>query len=82
MTNETTTPTLPVEQFTVLVARPDYVANDNLDTFMAHVTTASVAAAQKEARAQAAAADEEEYPEDYAILLVVRGHHFDIQVQD
>lgn len=72
----------PMEDFTVLVLRPDYAAqNYGQDTFLAHVSAATVAQAQKAAKKEAADADREP-DDDYFVLLALRGHHFDIRVEE
>lgn len=71
----------PTEQFTVLVLRPDYAANNfGQDTFLAQVSAATIKAAQQAAQKEAAAADQESGWEDYAVLLVVRGTHYNLMV--
>lgn len=66
--------------FTVLLARPDCIANDNLDTYLTTVRGATVEAAVATARLEAATADgiEEGNLDDYAVLLVIAGDHQDI----
>ena len=72
------------QPYTVLVLRPDYMAtNYGQDTFLAHVEATGPAQAQRIARQQAADADHsEESSEDYYILLVLEGHHFDRRVEE
>lgn len=89
-----------LRDFTVLLSRPDYIANDRADTYMAHVQATNVKQAQHLAQLDACRADygkvintpelEEEfkseilqgniYPDDYAPLLVLKGHHTDLTV--
>lgn len=66
--------------YTILLARPDYIANDNLDTYFTTVWGATVEAAVATARLEATIADglEECDLTDYAILLVIAGDHDDI----
>ena len=66
--------------FSVLLARPDYIANDNLDTYFTTVWGATVEAAVATARLEAATADglEECDLDDYAVLLVIAGEHADL----
>lgn len=72
------------QPYTALVLRPDYMAtNYGQDTFLAHVEATGPAQAQRIARQQAASADHsEESSEDYYILLVIEGHHFDRRVEE
>ena len=68
--------------YSVLLARPDYIANDNLDTYYTTVWGATVEAAVATARLEAAIVDgSEECDLDdyaYAVLLVIAGDHQDI----
>lgn len=66
--------------FSVLLARPDYLANDTTDTYFTTVRGATVEAAVATARLEAATADgiEEGNLDDYAVLLVIAGDHQDI----
>lgn len=68
--------------WTVLILRPDYERADDRDTFLAHVTGDTPADAQRAARAEAAAADQNDRPDDYVTLLVVPGHFYDQRVDD
>lgn len=86
MSNDTNTPR-EKRKFTVLVLKPDYIANAfGQDTFLAYVEAYEVAAAQELAQLQASNADcntdaerEDANPEDYHILSVFEGHHTDIK---
>lgn len=66
--------------YTVLLARPDYIANDITDTYFTTVRGATVEAAVATARLEAATADELEECDldDYAVLLVIAGDHEDL----
>ena len=66
--------------YTILLSRPDCIANDNLDTYFTTVWGATVEAAVATARLEAATADELEECDlyDYAVLLVIAGDHQDI----
>ena len=66
--------------YSVLLARPDYLANDTTDTYFTTVWGATVEAAVEAARLEAATADELEECDltDYAVLLVIAGDHQDI----
>ncbi len=69
--------------YTVLVLRPDYAAqNYGQDTFLTQVAATTVLAAQRLAQREAAEADHLDSPQDYHVLLVVEGHHFDQRVED
>jgi hypothetical protein len=78
------------KKFTVLLLKPDYVAdNFGQDIARVHVEAADVAQAQFRAREKACAADhptEEEREDaeawDYHVLAVFEGHHADIQTDD
>lgn len=73
--------------WTVLLSRPDYIAADNLDTFMTHVEAETpanaVLAAQKEAYEHDYDESEREEgigsADDYAALLVIEGKHMDVK---
>jgi hypothetical protein len=73
---EKTMQTLP---FTVLLMRPDYLAEQyGTDTYLAQVDAAHREGAIKAAQIQAHGNDqltEECEPEDYAAVLVLPGHH-------
>lgn len=66
--------------YSILLARPDCIANDNLDTYFTTVWGATVEAAVATARLEAATADglEECDLDGYAVLLVIAGDHADI----
>lgn len=74
-------------KFTVLVLRPDYIADTfGQDTFLAHVEATAVPAAQELAQVQAAHQDcsdeasrADANPEDYHILAVFDGHLSDLK---
>jgi ABC-type metal ion transport system substrate-binding protein len=84
-----------MSDWTVLLARPDYIADDNLDTYMTHVEAPTPAKAIRKAQGEAIvcdyASDEStrfaelrefaEYHDrdDYAVLLVIRGKHEDVK---
>lgn len=66
--------------YSVLLARPDYLANDTTDTYFTTVWGVTVESAVATARLEAATADELEEGDldDYAVLLVIAGDHADI----
>jgi hypothetical protein len=66
--------------YSVLLARPDFLANDTTDTYFTTVWGATVEAAVATARLEAATADELEECDldDYAVLLVIAGDHEDL----
>lgn len=69
--------------YTVLVLRPDYAAqNYGQDTFLTQVAAPTILTAQRLAQREAAEADQLDSPQDYHVLLVVEGHHFDLRVED
>ena len=83
-----------MKPYTVLLLRPDYIAdNYGEDTYMDHVNAESVEQAQKLAQERAWAFDfppaadmGDEFEgigdvsfEDYAVLMVIEGHHNDIK---
>ena len=72
------------QPYTVLVLRPDYMAtNYGQDTFLAHVEATGPAQAQRIARQQAAETDRSDVSsEDYYILLLIEGHHYDRRVEE
>lgn len=76
--------------WTVLLARPDYIADDNLDTYMTHVEAKDAAQAVRRAQGEAIRMDYDgpgqlrEFAEchdrdDYAPLLVIEGRHMDVK---
>lgn len=77
-----------MEDFTVLLLRPDYVADTfGQDTYLAHVKAPTVALAQKAAQKEAADADTIDEgapcaPENYYVLLVLRGVRNDVKVDE
>lgn len=79
--------TRPLYAYTVLLLRPDYVADTfGQDTYMTHVSALSVAAAQAAAQQEAAQCDNSHHgdgggglPEDYHVLAVFEGNHNDIK---
>lgn len=66
--------------YSVLLARPDYIANDSTDTFFTSVEAANPIDAVAHARAKACAADGTNLDciLDYAVLLVTAGEHDDL----
>lgn len=72
-----------MNRYTVLLLRPDYVANTfGQDTYMTHIEAENIAAAQIAAQEEAVFADRADdydniHPDDYAVLMVVEGHHLD-----
>lgn len=72
-----------MEDFTVLLLRPDYVADTfGQDTYLAHVKAPTVALAQEAAQKEAADADREPDGGGYFVLMVVRGLHNDVKVDE
>lgn len=71
---------MTIPRFTILLARPDYVANDNLDTYLTTTHGNTVQEAVDAARLEAAVADgiEELDLTDYAALIVIAGEHDDL----
>lgn len=79
-------------KYTVLLLRPDYQADEfGKDTYLAHAEAEDVTWAERYAQNEAMFADHPTasigtlemdgiYPADYAVLLVVEGHHNDIKV--
>lgn len=67
--------------FTVLLLRPDYVADQfGQDTYLAHVWARNPAAAIVSAQAEAMAVDEVDGDfEDYHVLFLCHGHQDDIK---
>lgn len=82
-----TTKSNPKRKFTVLLNRPDYLANEfGKDTYLAYVEARDIELAQEMAQLQASNADcqsdaerEDANPEDYAVLAVFEGHHEDLK---
>ncbi len=68
------------KQWTVLVLRPDHMWEGSVRdwTYQAHVIAPDVAGAEIAGREQAAKADGEDEPFDYAILVVYAGHLSDV----
>lgn len=73
--------------WTVLLLRPDYIADDyGTDTYMTHVEAENAAAAVEAAQTEAYEADHDEdereegigSADDYAVLLVIEGKHMDV----
>jgi hypothetical protein len=85
---------MDLKPYTVLLLRPDYVANEfGKDTYQAWVTAESVNAAQSAAQLEAFGTDNPDHdpseefsstgaPEDYAVLTVIYGHQKDIKEID
>lgn len=72
-----------MKKYSVMLLRPDYMAccSESADTFYTHVKARNVKAAVYTARQEAMSSDCAELdmpPEDYAVLLVIDGHHSDI----
>lgn len=74
-----------MKSYTVLLLYPDYLAESfGHETYLAHVEARSLRAAIKLAQLQARRAqgyvyDESQSSEDFACLLVIKGHHDDIK---
>lgn len=66
--------------YTILLARPDYAANDSLDTFLTTAEGDTPQEAVDTARLEAAIVDgfEEIDLIDYAALIVIAGEHQDL----
>lgn len=66
--------------YTILLARPDYIANDSLDTYLICADGDTPQAAVDAARAEACKADDcdPEQGIDYAPLIVIAGEHDDL----
>jgi len=64
-------------EFTVLLARPDSIANDNTDTLLLWVLAINPVAALALARAEACEVDGYVASEDYACLILIAGRHND-----
>lgn len=63
-------------KYSVLLLRPDYMTdNYGTDTYYTYVSAPNVKAAAAKAKLEAARVDENvAKPEDYATLLVLKGH--------
>lgn len=84
----TTVPPDEPKAWTVLLLRPDYIADDyGTDTYMTAVEAVSAAAAAKAAQTEAYETDHDEAEreegigsaDDYAVLLVIEGDHKDVK---
>lgn len=76
-----------MNNYTVLLLRPDYIANEfGKDTYLAHVSANGAELAQLAAQVEARDADlppgAEDWPNpaDYHVLFVALGHHEDLSV--
>jgi len=70
------------QDYTVLLSRPDYIADDPLDTYCDHVSETSEKKAVAKARGNAKKADRSEgEPTDYALLFVCKGHVRDLSFE-
>lgn len=70
--------------FTVLLMKPDYLAdNYGEDTALIHVDAATAAEAATEAQAHAfaheSAVEDDGSPDDFAVVLLIAGTHFDLK---
>ncbi len=70
----------------MLLLYPDYMAdNYGQETYLTHVQAEDLKGAQRKAQAELVSAhagyDQEDIqdPNDYAVLLVIKGHHNDIK---
>lgn len=75
-----------MNKYTVLLLRPDYIADEfGKDTYLAHVTAAGVAAAQTTAQLDAWVADggpdENDCCDDYHVLFVAEGYINDLSTR-
>lgn len=74
-----------MNQYTILLMRPDYVAEQyGEDTYLAHISAENVQDAQVFAQEEAFRVDDldtddGESPDAYLVLLVVEGIHHDIK---
>jgi hypothetical protein len=74
-----------MKYYTVLLLRPDYLANPyGTDTYMATIRAPSVHEAELSAQIEAYTVDggephEGSFPDDYAVLAVIIGNHTDIK---
>ena len=69
-----------IKTYSVLLARPDYIADGPTDTYWTSFAAASPELAVRYARIEAAGCDgiEEGDLDDYAVLLVIEGKHQDL----
>lgn len=74
-----------MKNFTVLLLYPDYMSdNFGQDTYLAHVKAEDVKGAQRVAQLKLLRNLGKDYagtvdPNDYAVLMVIEGHHNDIK---
>ncbi len=66
-----------MKPYTVLLLRPDYIAEGTVDTYTAHVTASSEASAVSQAQTEVYVLDHRDAnnPEDYACIGLFEGHH-------
>ena len=67
-----------MKEYSVLLLYPDYLADDPSETFYEHVTATSPKNAGLVAQQSAISAnamDEDTDPDDFAVLLILEGHH-------
>ena len=72
-----------MNNYTVLLLRPDYVADEfGKDTCLAHVVANGAEEAQKMAQLKYAMDERDagNQPEDYHVLFVALGHHQDLSI--
>jgi hypothetical protein len=68
-------------KYTVLLMYPDYANDDGTKVFLSHVVAGNPKEASVVARKQAVREFEETEcyePNDFAVLLTIEGHHFDV----
>lgn len=65
-----------MSKYTVLLLRPDYIAESTVDTYTAHVTADNVASAVVQAQNEAFVLDHREAnnPQDYICIGLFDGH--------
>lgn len=83
-----------MNHYTVLLLRPDYIADEfGKDTYLAHVTADGAKEAMEAAQLEAWVADREgdeleepndtaEGPEDYHVLFATMGHQRDLSLDN
>ena len=76
-----------MNDYTVLLLRPDYMADEfGKDTYLAHVSANGAQEAQCKAQAEVISVDYEGEPDDgvdptdYHVLFVASGHHEDLSL--
>lgn len=67
-----------MKQYSVLVLYPEYISN-NGETYLAHVSANSVKEAQAKAQQEAASANDDDWVDEYFVVLVTEGFIDDIK---